>query len=182
MVEAVAGPELCGPRPAPLDVFHLCPPTLRSRLPLRCGAPLLRVEGVEAEEHLLHHGLPKQHPLRLIGPKQREDREWEVVSLGDDLEMAINGLELTPGRRGGNRAPLVVSGRGRGVDAAVLEVQRRLLVMRRQEGAPRNESPQWRNEAAVAGECWRNEAAASGRYTVRAEESNMRTVSTFYLQ
>jgi hypothetical protein len=134
MVEADAGLELCGPRPAPLGVFRLRPPTLRPRLPLRCGVPLLRVEGIEAEEHLLHHGLPEQHPLRFIGPKQQEDRGWEVVSLGDDPEVVINGLELTPGRRGGDRATPVVSGRGRGVDAVVLEVQHRLLVKRRREG------------------------------------------------
>jgi hypothetical protein len=42
-----------------------------------------------------------------------EDRGWEVVSLGDDPEVAINGLELTPRRRGGDRATTLVSGRGR---------------------------------------------------------------------
>jgi hypothetical protein len=130
MVEAAAGPELCGPRPAPLGVVRLRPPTLRRRCCV-CKAS-------EAEEHLLHHGLPEQHPLRLIGPKQREDRGWEVVSLGDDMEVAINGLELTPGRRGGDRATLVVSGRGRGVDATVLEVQRLLLMKRRRIMRARN--------------------------------------------
>jgi hypothetical protein len=51
-----------------------------------------------------------------------------ACQLGDDPEVAINVLELTLGRRGGDRATLIVSGRGRGMDAAVLEVHRRLRV------------------------------------------------------
>jgi hypothetical protein len=90
------------------------------------------------------------------------------------MEVAINGLELTPGRRGGDRATLVVSGRGRGVDATVLEVQRPLLMKRRR-------IMRARNVVATAGECWHNEAAASGRSTVRAEEVTVRTMTTWML-
>jgi hypothetical protein len=50
----------------------------------------------------------EQHLLRLIGPKQQENRGWKAVGLGDHPEVVINGMELTPGRRGGDRAAPVV--------------------------------------------------------------------------
>jgi hypothetical protein len=106
----------CSSRRLPSPSSHpSAPPSSSTR-----GATAV-CEGIEAEEHLPHHKMLEQHLLRLIGPKQQENRGWKAVGLGDHPEVVINGMELAPGRRGGDRAAPVVSRRGRGVDAAMLK-------------------------------------------------------------